>query len=92
MFDASKQTKPHSVIVENRRKAVISGVCDVESFNESEIIIVTHCGGLKIKGRSLEIGKIDVESGDMEMSGEVMSLHYSNVERTPNNFITKLFR
>jgi len=92
MLENNKQIKSHNIIVENRRKIVITGVKDVESFNESDIIIVTHSGGLRIKGRNLEIGKVSVESGDLEMTGTVTSLHYSDADRTPNNIITKLFR
>ncbi|MCL2036045.1 MAG: sporulation protein YabP [Oscillospiraceae bacterium] len=87
-----EQSKPHSIIVENRRKTVITGVKDVESFNENDIIIITHSGGLKIRGKNLEISKISVETGDLEMTGEVTSLHYSDHDRSPNNIITKLFR
>ena len=89
---SENKPKLHSIIVENRRKTIITGVCDVESFNESDIILVTHSGGLRIRGRNLEINKVSVESGDLEMTGEVRSLTYSNLDRTPNNFITKLFR
>jgi len=88
----SNKSKSHSIIVENRNKTVITGVNDVESFNENDIIIVTHSGGLRIKGKNLEIIKISVESGDLEMTGEVTSLQYSNLDRSPNNIITKLFR
>ncbi|MCL1867030.1 MAG: sporulation protein YabP [Oscillospiraceae bacterium] len=87
----------HSIIMENRSKIMINGVKDVESFNENEIIIVTHSGGLKIKGKAFEIAKMNVENGDshtglLEMTGEVTSLHYSDIDRSPNNIITKLFR
>ena len=88
----SEQAKLHSVIVENRRKIVVAGVKDVESFNENDMVIVTHSGGLRVRGRNLEISKISVETGDLEMTGEVTSLHYSDADRTPNNIITKLFR
>jgi sporulation protein YabP len=71
---------------------VLTGVREVESFSDSDIIVITHSGGLKIRGRNLEIGKISVETGDLEMNGEITSLHYSDHDRTPNNIITKLFR
>ena len=87
-----EQPKLHNLIMENRRKIVLTGVKDVESFNENDIVVITHSGGLKIRGRNLEIGKVSVETGDLEMTGDITSLHYSNVDRTPNNIITKLFR
>ena len=88
----SEQTKLHGVIIENRRKVMIEGVKDVESFNESEVIVVTHSGGLRIKGRKFEMVKICLDSGILEMSGDVSGLQYSDSDRTPNNIIMKLFR
>jgi len=82
----------HNVIMENRKKAVMTGVKDVESYNDAEMIIITHSGSLKLKGKGLELVKISTETGELEITGEITSLHYSDADRTPNNFITKLFR
>jgi len=87
----------HSIIVENRKKVVIEGVKDVESFNENDIIIITDAGALRIKGKNFEISKMNIEpsgtgNGVVEMTGTVISLGYSDSERSPNNIITKLFR
>jgi len=84
--------KTHNVIIENRKKAVMTGVKDVESYNDSEMIIITEAGNLKLKGKGLELIKISTETGDLEITGEITSLQYSDSVRTPNNFITKLFR
>ena len=40
----------HNVILENRSHLVLSGVTDVDSFNETEIALFTQLGELKIKG------------------------------------------
>ena len=82
----------HNITIENRRKITIAGVKDIESFNESDIVVITHSGGLRIKGKGLEISRISVESGELEMAGQVSCLQYSDHDRTPNNIITKLFR
>ncbi|MCL2755147.1 MAG: sporulation protein YabP [Oscillospiraceae bacterium] len=82
----------HSIIIENRRKIVLTGVREVESFNDNDVIVITTKGALRIRGRGFEVGKVSVESGDMEFTGNVTSVHYSDTERTPNNFITKIFR
>jgi len=92
MQEKQKPQNNHSIILENRRKAVLTGVREVEHFNESDIIVITHSGALRIRGRGLEVGKISVDTGDMEIAGEITSLHYSDTERSPNNFITKIFR
>ena len=40
----------HNVILENRQRASISGVEDVDSFDESEMIIQTNMGTVSLKG------------------------------------------
>ena len=88
----TESLKHHSIIVENRKKIVMAGIKDVESFNDTDMVIITHSGALRVKGKNLEISRISVEDGDLEMTGEVTSIHYSDADRTPNNIITKLFR
>jgi len=92
MHDIAKQLKLHNLIMENRKKVILTGVCEVESFNQNEVIVITHSGALRFRGKNLDISKISVETGDLQMTGEITSLHYSDSDRTPNNIITKLFR
>ena len=82
----------HSVIVENRQKIIIQGVKDVESFNENEAIVITTLNALRIRGKALEVSQMNIESGHLEMTGEITALNYSDSDRTPNNIITKLFK
>ncbi|MCL2639159.1 MAG: sporulation protein YabP [Oscillospiraceae bacterium] len=85
--------KPHNFILENRSKLILSGVHEVGSFNETEIVAYTTQGELRIKGKELQVVAVSVESGDMEITGKIYSSAYTdNTERVPNNFITKLFK
>jgi sporulation protein YabP len=85
--------KPHNYILENRSKLILSGVHEVGSFNENEVIVYTTGGELRIKGKDLQVIAVSVESGDMEITGRIYSSVYTdNTERLPNNVITKLFK
>ena len=61
----------HNAILENRQRLQLSGVTDVDSFDEDEIRLFTQLGELTIKGKDLHINEISVESGDVsvEISG-----------------------
>jgi len=84
---------PHNFILENRSRLVLNGIHEVGSFNDTEVVVYTTKGELKIKGSDLHIIRVSVESGDMEMNGKIDSLNYSdNIKKVPNNFITKLFK
>lgn len=82
----------HNVIMENRRTLTISGVMDIDSFDEETVIVFTEEGELTIKGQNLHINKIDVESGDLSMEGLVDSFTYSDNQPQKGGLLAKLFR
>ncbi len=74
--------KKHNLILEDRQKLSLSGVTDVESFNDVEVSLYTSQGELVIRGKNLHVDEISLETGDLEMSGEVKSLIYGDRDRT----------
>ncbi|MDR1822047.1 MAG: sporulation protein, partial [Oscillospiraceae bacterium] len=58
-----ENTKPHNIIIEGRRKTSVTGVTEVESFDESEIIMDTTLGTLILQGETLRIDKMNIETG-----------------------------
>jgi len=73
--------KAHSMNMENREKLSLSGVEDVSGFDENLVVLRTNMGELNIRGESLHIGRIDLESGSLELSGRIQELSYD--ERGP---------
>ena len=72
-----KNESIHNVIMENRKKISVSGVDDVESFNEEEIVLHTeNMGVLVLKGSDLHINRLNVDSGDVNITGEIDSMEY----------------
>lgn len=67
-----------NIILENRKKMSISGVMDVESFDEDNILLYTEAGMLNIKGEKMRINKLSVESGDVTVEGEICSVSYTD--------------
>ena len=84
----------HSLVMENRKKLVISGVKEVEGFTETEVRLYTDMGQITVRGRNLKVNQVSTETGELIMNGDLInSVVYSEkAKRTPNNFITKLFR
>ncbi|TDT63469.1 sporulation protein YabP [Fonticella tunisiensis] len=88
-----KQQSSHIVHIDNRRSLDITGVTKVLTFNEEVIILSTVMGGLTIKGKGMKVNKLNVDSGDMSIEGEIISLVY-NVKESPNreSLLKKLFK
>lgn len=66
----------HNVILENRQKVSISGVEDVDSFDEAEMIIQTNMGTVSLKGENLHINKFNVDTGELVIEGDVDEFVY----------------
>ena len=84
-------SKPHNLILENRRELRISGVRDIDSFSETKIVLNTIMGELVVRGRDLHVRELAAETGELSMSGEVKSLFYNSFSSSENMF-GKLFR
>lgn len=74
--------KKHNIILEERSKLSISGVTDVESFDENEISLYTTLSELSVKGKCLHVDEMSLESGNITISGDVKSLVYGDKDRT----------
>lgn len=86
-------TKSHGIILENRRTMQISGITDVDSFDERTICLYTQLGELTIKGRELHIDSMSIETGDMTISGDIWSAVYGDKEKKhPVSAIGRLFK
>lgn len=82
---------PHNLIMEDRRKVMISGVLDVDSFDEQAVILMTDMGELTVRGTALHISRFNVETGELNMDGNVIALVYSEQQKQ-GNFFGRLFR
>ena len=91
----ARQDTIHNLILENRKKLSVSGVEEVESFNEDEIILRTlHHGVLVIKGTELHINRLNVDSGDVNIVGTVTDMDYidESVKQKGQGLFARLLR
>ena len=51
--DERNREMPHTVILEGREKLSISGVVDVQSFDEDQVLLETVRGMLVVRGQGL---------------------------------------
>jgi sporulation protein YabP len=63
-----------NLVLENRSRLNISGVLDVLSFDDQIIIIETELGMLTVKGDNLRINKLSIDTSEVIVEGEIISL------------------
>jgi len=82
----------HSVTLDKRENVSVSGVTDVISFDEESVIAETELGVIIIRGVNLHVGKINLDSGELLISGEVDAIQYENPGAPKKSFIGRLFK
>lgn len=68
---------PHNLILEDKNKLSISGVADVDTFDEAKIVLFTEDDTLEIEGNDLHIQKLNVSDGEMIIEGEINAIVYT---------------
>lgn len=76
---------PHSIQIDRRRKTVITGVMDVCSFHETEIVLQLEQGRMYLTGQDLHIGKLLPEESRLDVAGQIDSVVYETPRR-PSHF------
>ena len=66
----------HRLTLEGREKLTVSGVEDVERFDESCIVMSTCAGTLVTTGEALHIGKLSLDGGELHVDGRIDGINY----------------
>ena len=80
----------HHLILEDRDRLTVSGVEEVESFDENTIVMVTAQGVLIVRGENLHIEKLSLDGGDLKVEGMVESLTYEEDRGRRGSFLSRL--
>lgn len=81
---------PHHVELRGRESLTISGVEDVERFDETGIVMETSAGTLVISGEGLHIGQLSLDGGELHVDGRIDSLSYEEEGRSGGGFFRRL--
>lgn len=82
---------PQNIIIENRSRMSISGVSDVENFDEGSVVVFTNRGLLTVRGSGLHIERLSLDTGELAVEGTIDSVEYSEAAES-SGFWSRLFR
>ena len=83
-----------NLVLENRKKLSVSGVNDVLSFDDQVVIVDTELGLLTVKGENIRINKLSLDTAEVIIEGENLSLAYSQnkQEKSTGTILSKIFK
>lgn len=87
--------RAHKLVLNNRRTGNLTGINDVLSFDENEIILETEQGMLMLKGKELHVSRLMLDKGEVDVDGRIDSFTYSeqsNMASKGESLLTRLFK
>ena len=87
--------RPHRLTIENRGSGTMTGIREVVSFDENQVVLDTDMGLLTLKGKVLHVSRLTLEKGEVDLNGNIESLTYSSNEalrRSGESMISRLFK
>ena len=86
-----RQNEPHELRLDNRARLSVSGVREVESFDETVVALTTVRGLLVVRGENLQLQALSIDGGQVTVSGLINDLSYEEVHKG-GGFFKRLLR
>ena len=77
----SEIKKEHEINVLKRKEMSISGVCEVISFDEESVRLVSLEGEIYIEGDDIKIGILDTDRGVVTFTGKINGFYYVSEDK-----------
>ncbi len=88
--ELSTLLSPHTVLVEDRHRIRITGVMDVESFQEDEAAVSVQNGLLYLVGEGMKLTRLDPDSHTALIDGTLISLEYASERERRRGLFSRL--
>ena len=83
----------HNVRLTDRKILSLTGILSVVSFREDAVELESTLGFCQITGEKLHMEKLDLESGEVILTGLIISLYYpDDSDQTKKGLLHRLFR
>lgn len=82
----------HTLTLENRSKASLTGILSVDSFNEKQVHVNTAASNsIVLSGENLTVSKFNTENGTLVIEGKICEVKYIE-GKSAAGLIKKLFK
>ena len=81
----------HRLELHGRQRLTVSGVEDVERFDENCIVMATCVGTLVVNGEELHIGKLSLDGGELHVDGRIDAVIYEEQPSGRGSLLSRLF-
>lgn len=86
-----KPRSQHAVSVKERAEIMLTGIEEVLSFDDSAIIMQSTMGQLTLDGCDLNIVKLNLDEGEVVVSGKLNGFFYMEQKKSGGSFFSRIF-
>lgn len=92
MEEKNNNLLPHNIVLEDRKHLTVSGVKDVDSFDEMNITALTALGEMTVSGSGLRINRFSTDVGELAIDGDICAITYAETSREQGGLFSRIFR
>ncbi len=93
MTEIENKNITQNLFLKNRENLEMSGVDEINSFDENKITAFTNLGFISIKGINLHIQKFNTNTKDLNIVGKIDEIKYTNSKKHEGkSFLSRLFK
>ena len=70
------QLPRHTLMLDGRARAKLTGVTAVSCFNDREVVLETGEGEVALLGENLHIEQLNLDDGQLDVTGEIAGVEY----------------
>ncbi|MCR5793007.1 MAG: sporulation protein YabP [Lachnospiraceae bacterium] len=83
----------HKLSLTGRNKGNFTGIKDVISFDNDQVMMLTELGKLSISGKELHVSRLNLDKGEVDLEGSVSKIEYQDMKPTvEESLFQRLFR
>ena len=90
-YEEKALANPHKLTLDSRSRLIMTGVTEVESFDEAMVVLHTTRGTLVVRGDGLHLQLLSLDGGQVHVDGTVDSMTYEDNAREAGSFFARLF-
>jgi sporulation protein YabP len=90
----AKNQRSHKLTLFMRRSCQLTGITDVISFDEQEVVLDTEMGSMILTGEQLHVTGLSLETGEVSLEGRVDGIRYmeGSVKKTGESLWKRLWK
>ena len=90
--EEKKSMGAHNLILEERGSLTVTGVEDIDSFDDQTVVIYTGLGELTVRGIQVHIQRMYEQAVVLVLQGQVYALTYADQPAVRGGFFARIFR